>query len=95
VKRPIATAAVLVLAVAGAPPAARGPRPPATGWDLFAVDAWLGAFSDSLPAPGLEEELAPLDASRPPAATPEPTALVLGAAGLAGLAAGRRRRVLR
>jgi MYXO-CTERM domain-containing protein len=90
VKRPFAAAAVLVLTLGGAPPAARAPRPPAPLWDLFAAEERLGALSPALRASALDDVVVP-DPAGEPAAVPEPAALLLAAAGLAGLAAGRRR----
>lgn len=92
VTRRFAALAVLVLGVAGGPPAARAPSLPAPGGDWFAREALLEALAA---APDLSpfSEPAPPPPSRPPAsAVPEPAAAVLTALGLAAFALARRRR---
>jgi MYXO-CTERM domain-containing protein len=90
VKRRIAAIALAVLAITAAPPAAFAPAPPAPAWDWFTIEALLRAASDGEPA-SLFADRAPLRAARAPTVTPEPTAAVLAAFGLAALALGRRR----
>lgn len=89
-KRPFATAAVMVLALGAAPVTARAPGAPGRPWDLFAAERILAALAPTLRAGALRAP-GPLVPSRRPAPVPEPAALVLVAAGVAGLAAARRR----
>jgi MYXO-CTERM domain-containing protein len=90
VKRRIAAIALAVLAITAAPPAAFAPAPPAPAWDWFELEALLRSSSDADPAPLFSDD-APLPVARAPGVTPEPTAAVLTAFGLAALAVGRRR----
>lgn len=76
-------AGLLVLGVLVAPPEARTPPPPA-GWDLFAADALLGAFSGR-GGPGALAEEPPRTPALRPASAPEPAGLLLTALGVAGL----------
>jgi MYXO-CTERM domain-containing protein len=90
VKRRIAAIALAVLAITAAPPAAFAPALPAPAWDWFELEALLRAASDAEPASLFSDDAA-LRVARAPSVTPEPTAAVLAALGLAALAVGRRR----